>query len=437
MAQAGAGSGLGQLGLWLNLRARRGGDPALPEIPPGPGPVLLVHVAPDATGAELQVLGRLTRARPGLRIVRLTPGGQPGHRSDTRNDPGSDPASDPGCDPKLMAQLLERARPAAVLLLGAALPPALISAAAARHLPVVLAECRLDGADLSWGLQASMRRQLLSQLDAVMVTDADSLGVARRMGLREARLAMTGPVSEIREPLACSETERVSMAQQMNGRHAWFAAGLPPAEEEAVLAAHQAALRRAHRALLILAPRDGARIDALARRIEADGLTVARRSEDEDFHDEIQVLLTDGPTEMGLWYRLAPVTFLGGTLSDEAGAMRHPFEPAALGSAIIHGPQTGQWPTEWRQLAGADAARLVRGPAELAQAVTELTQPVAIATLATNAWTVSTGGADVALRIALRVGQALDGVQQGAQRETPAGSEKRAGVPRETGETGR
>lgn len=410
MAQAGAGSGLGQLGLWLNLRARRAGDPALPEIPPGPGPVLLVHVAPDATGAELQVLGRLTRARPGLRIVRLAAerGGHVGPEG------GPERAPDPGCDPTLMAQLLERARPAAVLLLGAALPPALISAAAARRLPVVLAECRLDGGDLSWGLQASMRRQLLSQLDAVMLTDADSLGVARRMGLREARLAMTGPVSEIREPLACSETERVSMAQQMNGRHAWFAAGLPPAEEEAVLAAHQAALRRSHRALLILAPREGARIDALARRIEADGLTVARRSEDEDFHDEIQVLLTDGPTEMGLWYRLAPVTFLGGTLSGEAASMRHPFEPAALGSAIIHGPQTGPWPTEWRQLAGAEAARLVRGPAELAQAVTELTQPVAIATLATNAWTVSTGGADVALRIALRVGQALDGVREGA-----------------------
>ena len=78
--------------------------------------------------------------------------------------------------------------------------------------------------------------------------------------------------------------------------------------------------------------------------------------EDEDFGDEIQVLLTDGPTEMGLWYRLAPVTYLGGTLGGDDAAARHPFEPAALGSAIVHGPHTARFATEWQQLGGAGAA---------------------------------------------------------------------------------
>lgn len=383
------GSGLGQLGLWLHLRGRRSDIASLPPIPAGTGPALVLHVADDAARAAPQILTALTRARPGLRVLRLDAAA------------GAD-------DPAVTAQLLDRARPRAVLLLGADLPPALIAAAAARRVPVVLAECRLSRADLAWGLQGGMRRQLLSQMEAVLLSDAPSLALARSMALPEARLAMTGPVSEIHEPLRCSETERASMAQQMNGRHAWFAASLPQAEEEAVLAAHQAALRRSHRALLIIAPADPDRIDALARDIEAQGLTVARRSEDEDFGDEVQVLLTDGPTEMGLWYRLAPVSFMGGTLSGEVAAMRHPFEPAALGSAIIHGPRTGPHATEWQQLSGAQAARRVRQADDLALAVTELTQPETIATLASNAWTVSTGGADVALRIASRVAALLD-----------------------------
>lgn len=383
------GMGLGQLGLWLHLRGRRRGEAAtLPAIPAGRGPALVLHVSDDAARAQDQVIRCLMRAHPDLRVVRLS-------------GPGD------ADDPALTAQVLDQAKARAVLLLGNDLPPALIAAAGTRHIPVILAEMRLLPSDLAWGLRAGMRRRLLAQADAVMLTDAASLALARRMDIPEGRLSMNGPVSQIREPLGCSETERASMAQQMNGRHAWFAACLPEAEEGAVLAAHQAALRRAHRALLILAPADPARIDGLARDIEASGLTVARRSEDEDFGDEIEVLLTDGPTEMGLWYRLAPVTFMGGTLSGDTEAMRHPFEPAALGSAIVHGPQPGPHATEWRQLTGAQAARQVHTAPDLAQAITDLTQPEAIATLASNAWTVSTGGADVAIRIADRVSAAL------------------------------
>lgn len=387
-----AGTGLGQLGLWLHLRARRDDGLDLPAIPSGTGPVLVLHVSSEAAQACPQILRSLTRTHPGLRVLRLDAS-----------------AHDPAQDPALAGQLLDRARPGAVLLLGGCLPPALIAAAGSRRIPVILAEARLTAEDQGWNLHAGMRRQLLSQVSFVTLPDAASHRIARRIGIEEARIAMTGPVSEIREPLSCSETERASMAQQMNGRHAWFAACVPQAEEVAVLAAHQAALRRSHRALLIVAPADPGRVEGLARDIESDGLTVARRSEDDDLGDEVQVLVTDGPTEMGLWYRLAPVSFMGGTLSGEDAAMRHPFEPAALGSAIVHGPQPGPHRTEWHQLAGANASRQVRNADELAQAVTDLTQPETIATLASNAWTVSTGGADVAMRIADRVAAALGG----------------------------
>ncbi|MDN5569443.1 MAG: 3-deoxy-D-manno-octulosonic acid transferase, partial [Paracoccus sp. (in: a-proteobacteria)] len=393
------GAGLGRLALWWHLRAQHGTDPALPAIPAGHGPGLVLHVSATALRAEAQILRRLSQLGPDLRIIRI---------------PETD-GDDAALDAEASAQLLDRAHASAVLLIGTDLPPALIAAASARDIPMILAECRLQPGDLGWGMQAAMRRQLLSHMTTVMLTDTASMQIAHRMALDRSRITMTGPVSEIREPLHCSETERVSMAQQMNGRHAWFASSLPQPEEAAVLAAHQAALRHSHRALLILAPRDSARIDLLAQDIEAAGMTVARRSEDEDLGDEVQVLLTDGPTEMGLWYRLAPVSFMGGTLSGEDTAMRHPFEPAALGSAIVHGPERGPFATEWQQLDGATAARQVRTPEDLAVTITELTQPEMIATLASNAWTVSTGGADVAVTIA----RAVQAVLQPPERTAP------------------
>lgn len=393
-SRAGLGAlGLGRLGLWLHLRGRPEAVPLSIEVPAGSGPLLLMHVSPMARTAATQVTRRLLRARPDLRLLEL----------------GADEHPGIGDDPRAAHELLEATGPAVVLLLGTDLPPALIAAAAQRRLPVVLAEARLESPDIRWGLRAAMRRQLLRDLSAVLVTDPESHRTAIRMGADPSRVVLTGPVAEIREPLACTEAERSNFAQLLSGRHAWLAASVPEAEEQAVLDAHRAAMRQSHRSLLFLAPRDPARIDSLAEALEADGMLVARRTHDEEPTDEVHVMITDGPTEMGLWYRLAPVTYMGGTLTGADDEARHPFEPAALGSAIVHGPATSRHPTEWQQLDGAGAARMVADADALAATIAELTQPDLVAALASNAWTVSTGGADVAIRIAAPVLEALRG----------------------------
>lgn len=377
--------GIGRLGLWLQGRKAAPDDGAVPpDIPAGNGPLVVVHVSTDARMAWAQVQRRLMRSRPDLRILDM---------------PDPAPAT---------AETVMAARPAALLLLGSDMPANLVTAASRRNLPVILAEARLGPDDAGWSLRALARRELLRQMRAILVTDPASHATALRMGADRRRVAMTGPVTEIRDPLPCSEAERSTLAQLLRGRHAWLAAAVPPDEEDAVLNAHHAALAQSHRALLFLAPRDPDRIDPLAERIEAGGLVVARRSLDQDPTDDVHVMLTDGPTEMGLWYRLAPVTYLGGTLGGDDSAARHPFEPAALGSAIVHGPLIQRFATEWQQLGGAGAARQVADAEGLAAAIAELSQPDLIATLASNAWTVSTGGADVTIRICAPVLDAID-----------------------------
>lgn len=385
-----AGWGIGRLGLWLDLR-KSGAATASFQPPQGQGPIVVMHVGEDAQIAATQVQRRLLKARPDLHILRI----------------GED-LQDPGSSLPTAEALIAAISPVVVLLLGSDFPAALITAARNRDLPVILAEARLDPQDAGWSWRGAKRRELLREMQAVLVTDVASQQIAYRMGARPSRVVMTGPVAEIRDPLPCSEGERSALAELLSGRHAWFAASIPEDEEQAVLDAHLAALHQSHRALLFLAPLDPARIDPLAEQIEASGLSVARRTLDEDPMDDVHVMITDGPTEMGLWYRLAPVTYLGGTLTANDAAARHPFEPAALGSAIVHGPATGQYATEWQQLQGAVASRQVADAAELATAIAELTQPELIATLASNAWTVSTGGADVTMRICAPVLAALN-----------------------------
>ncbi|MDB6182346.1 3-deoxy-D-manno-octulosonic acid transferase [Paracoccus fistulariae] len=373
---------IGRFALWLKLRQPGAADQPF-SLPKGDGPLLLVHSTPQAAVALTQVSRQLLQARPNLRLMQI------GHEN----------LPQPGRNLAAAQALIAAARPAALLLLGPRLPAALITAASDSGIPIVLAEARLDASFTGWSLRGALRRELLRKMDTVLATDQGSYHIARSIGISRDRLSMTGPVAEIREPLSCVEDERSYFAGLLRGRHAWLAASVPPEEEAAVLRAHRAALHQSHRALLFMAPRDPARIDALTEEIEASGLIVARRTEDEEPTDEVQVMLTDGPTEMGLWYRLAPVTYMGGTLLGPDGESHHPFEPAALGSAIVHGPLPGAHATEWQQLQGAKASRQVSDANDLSTAIAELTLPEHIATLASNAWLVSTGGADVTMRI--------------------------------------
>lgn len=375
---------LGGLGLWLHLRGRPAGRLAGLSLPPGEGPLIVTVIPESAREAARQVLAALKQARPDLRLIA----------------PGADGVPDFADDPLAAPDVIARARPAAVLIFGTALPPALIDACARAGVHVALIEGQIAAPAGAWSLTGGMQRRLLSDLSLVMVPDPANRAAALDQGVLPARLRMTGPVAAIHDPLPCNEAERMAMASMLRGRHVWLAAAVPMAEEAAVIEAHRAALRHSHRALLILVPTRTERAGPLGEELERAGFVIARRALDEDPLADVQVLLAEDMAEMGLWYRLAQVSFMGGTLSGRDQAARHPFEPAALGSAILHGPAVAAHATEWRQLDGAGAARAVASAPALAEAVADLTRPEPAAQLAGRAWTVATGGAGVARDIA-------------------------------------
>ena len=119
-----------------------------------------------------------------------------------------------------------------------------------------------------------------------------------------------------------------------------------PGEETLLLAAHER-LRQAHPgALLVLAPRlpaRGAEIAALG----PPGAT-RRRAAGEQPEPGTAVYVADTIGEMGLWYRLAPIAFVGGSVAPVGG--HNPFEPLALGCAVLHGPNVANFDESYRAL---------------------------------------------------------------------------------------
>ena len=143
------------------------------------------------------------------------------------------------------------------------------------------------------------------------------------------------------------------------------------AGEEIVVLDAFARMRRADpRLRLILAPRHPQRGDEVAALVRAAGLTLAQRSKDQAPTPDTAVYLADTLGEMASWYRLAAVTFVGGSLVPKGG--HTPFEPAQFSSAILHGPDVANQSDAYRALADAEAAVEIDDAASLAAAARRL-----------------------------------------------------------------
>ena len=109
--------------------------------------------------------------------------------------------------------------------------------------------------------------------------------------------------------------------------------------------------------------------------------------------DNTSVVVADLPGETGLWFRVAPVSFLGGSLETGQGG-QDPFAAAALGSAVLYGP-------------------IVNDAESLGAAVTWLIAPDQAAKMAMAGWDVVTEGADTMERIINLVQDGLDAREDG------------------------
>ena len=105
-------------------------------------------------------------------------------------------------------------------------------------------------------------------------------------------------------------------------------------------------------ALTLIAPRHPERGEAILRQLEGQGLICALRSRGDPIRPGTAVYVCDTIGELGLFYRLAGVVFVG--KSFVAGGGQNPIEPARLASAILHGPMVGEFR---RRLRGARRGR--------------------------------------------------------------------------------
>jgi 3-deoxy-D-manno-octulosonic-acid transferase len=256
--------------------------------------------------------------------------------------------------PRYVARFLDHWRPSLALFIESDLWPNLILASAARRLPMVLINGRMSHRSFPrWRRVSNTISALLGRFDVCLAQsqiDADrfsALGSRNVVTTGNLKLDVPAP------PADPAKLERLMAVTR--GRPIVVAASTHPGEEEQLVEAHRTLVGFFPSLLTVIVPRHPNRGEAIARMITASGLHAALRSHEELPIATTDVYVADTMGELGLFYRLAPIVFMGGSLVEHGG--QNPIEAVKLGASIVHGPHVFNFTDVYDALDRAGGAR--------------------------------------------------------------------------------
>lgn len=268
--------------------------------------------------------------------------------------------------PAFVRRFLDRVQPRLGIIMETEIWPNLYRDCQQRQLPLFLANARISQRSLQ-GYRRHVR--LLGQiLEAVTLTAAQGAADAerwRQLGLPAARIEVMGNLKfDSPWPQEIAERGHQLRAQWQLDRPVWVAASTHEGEDELVLDAFAQIRRQFPTCLLVLVPRHPERFEAVAGLIKRRGYRLARRSRQQTPQTETAVYLGDTMGELLLWYAMADVAFVGGSLVAVGG--HNLLEPANLGVPVLTGPHTFNFTEIRDHLMAVGAAREVHDAQDLA-----------------------------------------------------------------------
>lgn len=385
------------------LAEREGIDPT----PRPPGPLLWLHAA--SVGESVSLLPVLAALPAGLSVL-LTTGTVTSADLLARRLPALGLADRvthrfvPLDVPGWAARFLDHWRPDAAAFVESELWPNLLAGCVRRGIPLLLLNGRLSPRSFArWRRLPGLARAVFGRFEAVLAQSDDDAARFRALGARG--VESSGNLKFATPPLPVDAAELARLAARLAGRPVWCASCTHPGEEEQVAAAH-ALLAPAHPGLVTLVvPRHPERGAAVAALLGG----APRRGLGEDPPGEAGCWVGDTLGEMGLYYRLAPVVLMGGSLVRHGG--QNPLEPARLGCAVAAGPHMFNFAVPVATLEAAGGLARVADAAGLACWVAAmLADPARRAAMAAAAQAVASRDeglpAQVAARLAARAGGA-------------------------------
>lgn len=365
------------LPLWLNHRAKNGKeDPArlnerrgISEYARPQGRVIWMHAASVGESQMLMpVITRILSVHPNAHVL-ITTGTVTSANLLEKTLPGNALHQyAPADHPKAVKRFLKHWKPDMAIFAESELWPNMIMSAKARGIPMALINARMSAETIQrWERRGKKSGQaLLSCFDVILAADTATADGLSWLTGRD--IQSSGNLKDAAPALSVNDAEFAKLKTAIGRRPVWCAASTHKGEEEFVAQAALDIKKSRPKTLLILAPRHPERAVEVKDLLTKAGLKTLRRSSRRMPTPDTDVYLIDSIGHMGLAYRLAKISFVGGSLLK--GLKGHnPLEPARLGSAIITGNRISSFADAYLGLHTYDAAKRILTPEELAPAV--------------------------------------------------------------------
>lgn len=247
--------------------------------------------------------------------------------------------------------------------------PAMLSSIRRKNIPLILINGRISNKSFKrWQQFDFVCKELLSCFSLCLGQSEED---AYRLQVLGATNTMClGNLKYAGLPLPIDEKKKKEITKQIEKRTFWLASSTHNDEEIRIAKVHKRMKAKFPDLLTIIAPRHPHRGPEIKSEIEKIELKVALRSAGEKITATTDIYVADTIGEMGIWYDIANIVFIGGSLIPHGG--QNFIEPSKMRDAVIVGPHMHNFTDAMNRAKRADAIIQVTDTLELEEILQQL-----------------------------------------------------------------
>ncbi len=247
--------------------------------------------------------------------------------------------------------------------------PAVLSSIKRKNIPLILINGRISNKTFKrWQQFDFVCKELLGCFNLCLGQSEEDAYRLKVLGAKET--LCLGNIKYAGLPLPIDENAKKAILKQIGERKFWLASSTHEDEEVRIAKVHKRLMEKFTDLLTIIAPRHPNRGEDIANEIQKLDLNTALRSKGEKITPDTNIYIADTIGEMGLWYDIANIVFIGGSLIPHGG--QNFIEPSRVRDAVIVGPHMYNFTDAMSRAKKADAVMQVTDTLELQEMVTQL-----------------------------------------------------------------
>lgn len=272
-------------------------------------------------------------------------------------------------NPLFVTRFLKHWHPDLVLWFESEFWPALLSGIKRKKIPLILVNGRISNKSFKrWQQFDYISKELLGLFTLCLGQSEEDAYRLRVLGAKDSMCLGNIKYAGINPPVDAEKLAEIK--SQIGDRPLWVASSTHHDEEIRIAKIHLQLKKQFPDIFTLIAPRHPQRGTEIQSALNEMGIKNSLRSAGEKITPNTDIYIADTIGEIGIWYTLAPLVFIGGSLIPHGG--QNFMEPSRFRDAVIVGPHMHNFTDAMNRAKKADAIMQVNDVEELSELVLQL-----------------------------------------------------------------